>query len=83
MNALGKEGCEKIYAEKASGMKDNRLKLKELIDFARVGDALIVYKLDRLGRSTKKLIELTEQLEEKGIELVSIKGSIDTTTAVG
>ncbi|MGD6849606.1 recombinase family protein [Rossellomorea aquimaris] len=83
MDALQKFGCEKVYSEKVSGMKDDRQKLLELIEYAREGDILVVYKLDRLGRSTKKLIELTEELERRGIELVSIRDSIDTTTAVG
>ncbi|MGE7662655.1 recombinase family protein [Peribacillus sp. NPDC097197] len=83
LDALEKAGCEKIYQEKMSGMKDNRPQLKELLDYAREGDILVVYKLDRLGRSTKKLIEWSEELQENGIELVSIRDSIDTTTAVG
>jgi DNA invertase Pin-like site-specific DNA recombinase len=83
MDALQKFGCEKVYSEKVSGMKDDRHKLLELIEYAREGDVLVVYKLDRLGRSTKKLIELTDELERRGIELVSIRDSIDTTTAVG
>ncbi|MFJ7859858.1 recombinase family protein [Peribacillus sp. NPDC097206] len=83
LDALEKAGCEKIYQEKMSGMKDDRPQLKELLDYAREGDVLVVYKLDRLGRSTKKLIEWSEELHENGIELVSIRDSIDTTTAVG
>jgi DNA invertase Pin-like site-specific DNA recombinase len=83
MDALTHAGCEKVYSEKVSGMKDDRQKLLELIEYAREGDVLVVYKLDRLGRSTKKLIELTEELERRGIELVSIRDNIDTTTAVG
>ena len=83
IDALKKEGCERIYAEKESGMKDDRPKLLELIGYARKGDILVVYKLDRLGRSTKRLIELTDELDEKEIELVSIRDSIDTTNAVG
>jgi DNA invertase Pin-like site-specific DNA recombinase len=83
MDALQQAGCEKVYSEKISGMKDDRPKLLELIDYAREGDVLVVYKLDRLGRSTKKLIELTDELEKRGIELVSIQDSIDTTNAVG
>lgn len=83
LDALEKAGCEKIYQEKMSGMKDDRPELKQLIDYAREGDVLVVYKLDRLGCSTKRLIELSEELQERGIELVSIRDSIDTTTAVG
>lgn len=83
LDALEKAGCEKIYEEKMSGMKDDRPQLNQLIEYAREGDVLVVYKLDRLGRSTKRLIELSEELQERGIELVSIRDSIDTTTAVG
>ncbi|MBY0123615.1 recombinase family protein [Bacillus sp. S/N-304-OC-R1] len=83
LDALEQVGCEKIYEEKMSGMKDDRPQLKQLIEYARAGDVLVVYKLDRLGRSTKRLIELSEELQERGIELVSIRDSIDTTTAVG
>ncbi|WP_391116649.1 recombinase family protein [Psychrobacillus sp. L3] len=83
IDALEKIGCEKIYQEKISGMKDDRPQLQELLTYAREGDVLCVYKLDRLGRSTKKLIEWSEELQERGIELVSIRDSIDTTTAVG
>lgn len=83
LDALVKAGCEKIYQEKISGMKDDRPQLHELLKYARDGDVLVVYKLDRLGRSTKRLIELSEKLQERGVELVSIRDSIDTTTAVG
>ncbi|MBJ8061892.1 recombinase family protein [Bacillus cereus] len=83
LDALKEVGCKMIYQEKLSGMKDERPELQMLLHYARKGDILVVYKLDRLGRSTKKLIELSEKLEEREIELVSIKDSIDTTTAVG
>jgi DNA invertase Pin-like site-specific DNA recombinase len=83
LDALNKAGCEKVYQEKLSGMKEDRPQLMELLNFAREGDVLVVYKLDRLGRSTKKLIEWSEELQARGIELVSIRDSIDTTTAVG
>src|SRR5690242_6041233 len=83
LDALEKAGFEKFFQEKLSGMKDDRPQLQELLEYAREGDILVVYKLDRLGRSTKKLIEWSEELQEKGIELVSIRDSIDTTTAVG
>lgn len=83
LDALGKAGCEMVYQEKMSGMKDDRPELQKLLEYARKGDILVVYKLDRLGRSTKRLIELSEELEQRGIELLSIRDSIDTTTAVG
>lgn len=83
LDALEKAGCEKVYQEKMSGMKDDRPQLHDLLKYAREGDVLVVYKLDRLGRSTKRLIELSDELQERGVELVSIRDSIDTTTAVG
>jgi len=83
IDALKNAGCEKIYKEKISGLINERPQLIELINFARHGDTLTVYKLDRLGRSTKKLIELAEELHDNGIELVSICDNIDTTTAMG
>ncbi|WP_439876625.1 recombinase family protein [Bacillus mycoides] len=83
LDLLEKAGCEKIYQEKMSGMTNERTQLQQLIEYAREGDILVVYKLDRLGRSTKGLIEMSEELQGRGIELVSIRDSIDTTTAVG
>ncbi|HFJ9404064.1 TPA: recombinase family protein [Bacillus paranthracis] len=84
-DALLKEGVELeyIYEEKVTGTKSDRPKLQELLSYARKGDQIVVYKLDRLSRSTKHLIELSEELEAKGIELISIQDKIDTTTAIG
>lgn len=82
-DALTKEGCIKIFEEKASGKNDERVELAKALEYLREGDALVVYKLDRLARSTKKLIELSELLDQRGIELISIRDNIDTTTAVG
>ncbi|WP_248548436.1 recombinase family protein [Paenibacillus odorifer] len=82
-DALTKAGCIKIFDEKVSGKNDDRPELAKALDYLREGDALVVYKLDRLARSTKKLIELSEVLEKRGIELISIRDNIDTTTAVG
>jgi DNA invertase Pin-like site-specific DNA recombinase len=82
---LIKEGVEPeyIFEEKVTGTKSERPKLTELLAYARKGDQIVVYKLDRLSRSTKHLIELSEEFEKKGIELVSIQDNIDTTTAIG
>jgi DNA invertase Pin-like site-specific DNA recombinase len=82
-DALKQEGCIKIFEEKASGKNDDRIELAKALEFLREGDALVVYKLDRLARSTKKLIELSEVLEQRNIELISIRDQIDTTTAIG
>lgn len=83
MDALTAAGCEKIFSEKFSGMKADRPELFALIDFARAGDALVVWKLDRLARSLKQLIELAADLEARGIQLISLQENIDTTTTTG
>jgi len=62
LDALNKAECERIYTEKASGAKDDRLELQKALDALRQGDIFVVYKLDRLARSTKKLIEVYEEL---------------------
>ncbi len=83
LDALKAAGCERIFQEKVSGTKDDRKQLVELFEYARQGDAIVVYKLDRLGRSTRKLLELTDELDRRGVELISLRDNIDTTTAVG
>jgi DNA invertase Pin-like site-specific DNA recombinase len=83
MDALQSAGCEQIFQEKMSGKKDDRPELQRCLDSLRKGDTLVVYKLDRLGRSTFKLLELTSELEKRGVEFVSIRDNIDTSTAVG
>ena len=81
LDALRRSGCEKICSEKASGAKADRPELARVLDdVLRRGDALVVWKLDRLARSLKKLITTAEDLEERGIGLVSLTESIDTTT---
>jgi len=79
---LKKVGCEKIYQEKVSSGKE-RPQLVRLLDNLRAGDTLIVWKLDRLGRSLKELIHLIETLENKKVDFVSMKDAIDTSTAQG
>jgi len=64
-------------------VKTERPKLTELLAYARKGVQIVVYKLDRLSRSTKHLIELSEEFERKDIELVSIQDKLDTTTSIG
>lgn len=63
---------DQIFEEKESGKKKNRHQLDELLKILRKGDTVVVYKLDRISRSTKHLIELMEQFEEKGIHFVSL-----------
>lgn len=83
IDALTKAGCEKIYTEKMSGAKDDRPELARALDTLRAGDAFVVYKLDRLARSTKKLIEVADQLKNMNVEFVSIKDNLDTSTPTG
>jgi DNA invertase Pin-like site-specific DNA recombinase len=83
LDALKAAGAEEIYQEKLSGKIDERPELSRLLQYLRRGDSLVIYKLDRLGRTTKKLLELAEELEERGIELISIRDQIDTSTAMG
>ena len=83
INALSELGCEKIFEEKASGASRNRPQLAEALEYLRPGDTLAVWKMDRLARSLKQLIETVEMLEEKKIGFRSITESIDTTTPGG
>lgn len=77
------EGCEKIFEEKVTGTKAERPELGKLLDQLRQGDILVVADLTRLSRSTRDLIDITEKLQTRGIELKSMKENIDTTTATG
>ncbi|OIN61205.1 recombinase family protein [Arsenicibacter rosenii] len=83
LDALKTAGCEKIFREKVSGAKTDRPELTKLIDQIREGDTLTVWKLDRLGRSLKHLVETVNLLHEKGVGFRSLKESIDTTSATG
>lgn len=82
VDALKAAGCEKIYQEKASAA-GKRPALQNMLDNLRAGDEVVIFKLDRLGRSLKHLIELSERFNSNDIQLISIKDSIDTTTAHG
>lgn len=83
LDALRAVGCERVFEEKASGAARDRPELKAAIDYARAGDTLVVWKLDRLARSIKQLIETVEGLEARGIGFRSLTEAIDTTTAGG
>lgn len=83
LDALNKAGCEQIFQEKASGIKSERPELLAMQQILRKGDVIYIYKLDRLGRSLKHLLELTSDFEKKGVGLVSLNDHIDTTTAQG
>jgi DNA invertase Pin-like site-specific DNA recombinase len=83
IDALKAVGCERLFVEKASGASRDRPELKAALDYVRDGDTLVVWKLDRLARSLKQLIETVSMLEGRGIGLRSLTEAIDTTTAGG
>ena len=82
-DALLKEGCELFFEENASGAKSDRLELRRMIDQLRKGDIVIIWKLDRLGRSLRDLVNLVTEIQDKGAGLKSLNDSIDTTTPQG
>ncbi len=82
-DALEQAGCEKIYTDQQSGASTERLGLAGVLETARRGDTLVVWRLDRLGRSLKQLIHLVETLDQRGIGLRSLQENIDTTTSGG
>lgn len=82
-DALAKAGCEKVFDEKASSVSTARAGLDAALHFAREGDTLVVWKLGRLGRSVKGLIELTEALQARKVGFKSLTENIDTTTPQG
>jgi DNA invertase Pin-like site-specific DNA recombinase len=83
LDALKAAGCERVYTEKASGAQRDRPELKAALDYARAGDTLVVWKLDRLARSIRQLIETVEELERRKIGLRSLTEAIDTATSGG
>src|SRR5699024_1360248 len=82
IDTLNEYGCERIFSEKVSGRKYNRTELDKCLDYLREGDILIITKLDRLGRTTKQLIELAQYLEENEIDLEIIDMNINTKDAI-
>lgn len=81
--ALKAYGCQEIYMEKESGAKSDRVELAKALKYLRKGDKLVVYKIDRLARSTFDLHKIAKELEEREIALVFIKEQIDFSTANG
>jgi len=82
-DALKSDGCEQIFHDIASGVKTERPGLEEAISYLREKDVLVVWKLDRLGRSVQHLIETIKKLSERGIGFKSLQENIDTTTSGG
>ncbi|ELM7942734.1 recombinase family protein [Escherichia coli] len=83
LTALKSAGCEKIFEEHASGRKSNRPALKKLLRTLNAGDTLVVWKLDRLGRSMRNLVLLVDELRQRGIHFKSLTDSIDTSSTMG
>lgn len=83
VDALTKAGCQKIYIDQASGTKAERPELSRCLDFLRPEDTLVVWSIDRLGRSTRNLLDLVEQLQLRRIDIVVTTMGIDTRTTMG
>jgi DNA invertase Pin-like site-specific DNA recombinase len=83
VDALKKAGCERIFTDKVSGVKTTRPGLEEALAYVRPGDSLVVWRLDRLGRSLKHLIETITDLSSRNIGFKSTTENIDTTTSSG
>ena len=83
VKALTKAGCKKVFDDKISGTRAERLGLTAALAMLREGDTLVVWKLDRLGRSVKNLVDLVGELHRQGVQFKSLTDSIDTGTASG
>ncbi len=83
IDALKAAGCERIYTDHASGAKEHRQEYDQVCEMLREGDTLVVWKLDRLGRSLKHLVGVINDFQEAGVGFMSLTESIDTTTPGG
>ncbi|MFS0562760.1 recombinase family protein [Terribacillus sp. 179-K 1B1 HS] len=83
IKALEEQNVEKIFLDKLSGSDKNRPQLQEMLSFIRDGDVLIIESISRLARNTKDFLEIVNDLTERGIEVVSLKENIDTSTPQG
>ena len=83
IEALTKAGCKKIFDDKISGSRTERPGLANMLEMLREDDTLIVWKLDRLGRRVKNLIDLVGELHKRGVQFKSLTDSIDTATPSG
>ena len=82
-DALDRAGCERLYEDICSGTVTDRPGLAKALDHLRTGDALVIWKLDRIGRSLKHVVELVDGLQKRGIGLKVLTGGIDTTSSTG
>jgi DNA invertase Pin-like site-specific DNA recombinase len=83
IEALTKAGCKKVFDDKISGSRGERPGLAKALEMLREGDTLVVWKLDRLGRSVKNLVDLVGELHKQGIQFKSLTDAIDTGTPSG
>ena len=83
VDALQRAGCYRVFTETASGARTNRPTLEQLLDQLRPGDTLVVWKLDRLGRSLRHLVDTITELAQRGVGFRSLQEPIDTTTPGG
>jgi DNA invertase Pin-like site-specific DNA recombinase len=83
IDALKDAGCDRIFTDKASGAKASRPELDKMLDHLRAGDVVVVWKLDRLGRSVQNLVELVNRLGKLEVGFKSLTEQIDTTTSQG
>ena len=83
LDALTKAGCTRVFKDVGSGTLRKRPQLEACLDYVRAGDTLVVWRLDRLGRSLRHLVEVVAQLEQRHVAFESLRESIDTTTAGG
>ena len=83
LSALKKIGCKKFYTDKMSGTRANRPGLQLTLEVMRKGDTLVVWKLDRLGRTVKGLVDLVNKLHQTGVHFKSITDNVDTSTPSG
>src|SRR5215213_7066701 len=81
LDALAKADCGKVFTETASGAKADRVVLADVLGYLRAGDTLVVWRLDRLGRSLQHLIQAVADLASRGIGFKSLTEQIDTTTS--
>jgi DNA invertase Pin-like site-specific DNA recombinase len=83
LDALRAAGCERIFVETGSGSRADRVELAKLMETVREGDTVVCWRLDRIGRSLRHLIEMAERLQQRGVALRSLTENIDTSTPSG
>lgn len=83
LDALAQASCQRVFTDKASGTNNNRPGLTEALSHLREGDVLVIWKLDRLGRTVKGLVDFVSELADRGVQFRSLTDGIDTATPTG